>query len=142
MTNHGQYNHTWRLIPENYEVDAQRVPYPTKIPGDYVICALEYLAKSRSKGLDSRTPGPTYSSVISTKGRGRQERSITWIEEDAPEFLRRRSIFCYREACIPGRAVMIVHRNLEVPALKVRIHRTNPEALTIAPRNLGEFQRG
>ena len=142
MTNHGQYNHTRRLIPENCEVDAQCVPYPTKIPGDYVICALEYLAKPRSKGLDSRTPRSTCSKVTLTKCHEQQGGAVTWIEEDATQFLRSRGILCYREACIPGRTVMIVHRNLEVPASKVRIRRINPEALTISPRNLGEFQRG
>ena len=67
---------------------------------------------------------------------------ITWIEEDASQFLCSGGILDYREVCITSRTVVIIHRNLEVPALKVGIRRVNPEALTVSPRKLEGVQEG
>ena len=61
---------------------------------------------------------------------------MTWIEKDATEFLRIRSILDYGKACIASRAVVIVHWDLQVRALEVGIGGVDPETLTTAPRDL------
>ena len=68
---------------------------------------------------------------------------ITWIEEDATKLLGSgRRVLCHREACITGRAVMIVHRDLEVSTLEIWIGRVEPKALAASPRNLQYTQEG
>ena len=76
------------------------------------------------------------------KGDKLRVESVTWIEEDSTQFLGRRGVLYDREACIAGRAVMIIHRNFEVPALKVGICGVDPEAPTASPRNLKGIQDG
>jgi hypothetical protein len=69
-----------------------------------------------------------------------EERGIdwgTWIEEDGTQLLGRSCrVLAHRKSCITSGAVVIVHRNLEEPALQIRICGINPEALTTSPRNL------
>ena len=66
-----------------------------------------------------------------------QRERITWIEEDAAQLLGSScSILDHREACFTGRAVMIVHWNLEVSALEVGICAVDPKAVATSPGNL------
>ena len=69
-------------------------------------------------------------------------KSLTWVEEDGTQFLGRRGVLYGRDTCIAGRAVMIIHRNFEVPALKVELCGIDPEILTASPRNLKVIQDG
>ena len=86
-------------------------------------------------------PGPPVAVQCQRKVMGGRE-TITWIEEDAPEFLRSRGILDHCKSCITSRTVVIVHRNLEIPALKVGIRGSNAKALTASPRKLGDVQEG
>jgi len=66
---------------------------------------------------------------------------VTWIEEDGTKLRRsRRGVLDHREVCRSSGAVVIVHRNIEDPALQVGVRGINPEALTAAPRNLQGVQ--
>jgi hypothetical protein len=66
---------------------------------------------------------------------------ITWVEEDGAQFLRSsRGVLDYREPCRSGRAVVIVHRNIEVCTFQVGVRGIDPEALAIPPRNLQDIQ--
>ena len=65
---------------------------------------------------------------------------MTWVVEDATQLLRCRRIFGHRQARDPSRGVVIVHRNLKVTALDVRICGANSKSLTIPPRNLEDIQ--
>lgn len=78
--------------------------------------------------------------MISTEGHELQEGSATWVEEDASRPLCSRGILDYSEACVASRTVVIVHRNLEVPALKVGVRGSDPVAFAISPRNLEDVQ--
>ena len=65
---------------------------------------------------------------------------ITWVEEHSARFLGNRGVLDYRKTCIAGRGAVIVHRDLDVRALKVGTLGVNPEVLTAPPRNLGDHQ--
>ena len=66
-----------------------------------------------------------------------QRERITWIEEDAAQLLGSGcSILDHGKACFTGRAVVIVHWDLEISALEVGIRAVDPKSLTISPRNL------
>ena len=61
---------------------------------------------------------------------------MTWIEEEATQFIRGRSVLDYCETRIPGRAIVIVHRNLKIPALKVGIRGVDSKDFAASPRDL------
>jgi len=65
---------------------------------------------------------------------------MTWIEEDGAQLLRSSRVLDHRETRIAGRAVMIVHRNLEVSALEAGIHSIDSEALAASPGDLNGVQ--
>ena len=66
-----------------------------------------------------------------------QRERITWIEEDAAQLLGSScSILNHRKACLAGRAVVIVHWDLEISALEVRIRAVDPKAVATSPGNL------
>lgn len=66
----------------------------------------------------------------------------TWVEENATQFLRGCSVLDYGKSRIASRAVVIVHRNLEVSTLKVWIRGSDTEDLAIPPRNLQDVHKG
>ena len=67
----------------------------------------------------------------------------TWIEEDGTQFLGSSCrVFGYRKSRVTRGAVVVVHGDLEMSTLKVRICGINPEALTTSPRNLQDIQEG
>ena len=65
---------------------------------------------------------------------------MAWVEEDGTQLPRCRRIFGHRQARVPSRGVMIVHRNPKVTALEVMICGVNSKSLTIPPRNLEDIQ--
>ena len=65
---------------------------------------------------------------------------MTWIEEEATQLLRGRSVLDYCETSIPSRAIVIVHRDLKVSALKVGIRGIDSKNFTPSPRDLRSIQ--
>jgi hypothetical protein len=65
---------------------------------------------------------------------------LTWVEEDGTLLRSSRGILDHREACRSGRAVVVVHRNIEGSALQVGVRGIGPEALTAPPRYLQDIQ--
>ena len=66
---------------------------------------------------------------------------ITWVEEDGTQLIRNgRGVLDHRKACRSGRAVVIIHWNLEVSALQVRVRGINSEVPATAPGNLQAIQ--
>ena len=61
---------------------------------------------------------------------------MTKIEEEATQLLRGRSVLDYCETSIPSRAVVVVHRDLKVPALKVGIRGIDSKSFATFPRDL------
>ena len=67
---------------------------------------------------------------------------ITWIEKDGPQLLPSRRQLDHREARIAGGAIMIIHRNLQVPAFQAGVRDVRAKALTTPPGNLRHTQKG
>ena len=85
-------------------------------------------------------PGPPTKCVTNTGSRRRVGvKLVTWVEKDGTQLLHSRGVLDHSEARISCGVVAIVHRNLEIPALVVRIRRNNPKVITTPPRNLGDI---
>jgi len=63
---------------------------------------------------------------------------VTWVEEDGAQLVRSRGQLDHGEACVSSRAVVIVHRDLEVRTFQVGDGGIHSEALTLVgtPGNL------
>ena len=61
---------------------------------------------------------------------------MTWIEEKVTQLLRGRSVLDYCETSIPSRAVVVVHWDLKIPALKAGIRGIDSKSFATSPRDL------
>ena len=97
-----------------------------------------------SRASIPESPGPPktmWHQRYATKRRG-VEGVITWVKEDGTLLLYSCGILHYGEACISSRAIMVIHRNLEISTLEVGICGIDFEDLAGSPRNLGVVQEG
>ena len=67
---------------------------------------------------------------------------LTRVKKDGTQLVPSRSQLDHREACISSRAIVIIHRNFQVPALQVGIRSVRAKALTAPPGNLQCTQKG
>ena len=61
---------------------------------------------------------------------------VTWIEKDGPQLLPSRRQLYHREARNACGAIVIIHRDVEVPAFQVGTRGISAKALTTPPGDL------